>query len=78
MPEGSARSIEDAEESATVYLPEVVHAACLKFEYFVGLSPGDSKPVTINAKSSLMVAGWVDAHIWDWDVIDSACRAAED
>ena len=49
VPEGSARSIADAEESATVFLPEAVRAACAKFEYFFGLSPGESNPVMINA-----------------------------
>ena len=71
VPEGKPRSIGDAKASATVYLPEVVCAACAKFEYFFGLSPGKSRPVMINARSSLTVAGLVDAHFLDWDVIDS-------
>ena len=71
MPEGCARNIADAEESATVYLPEVAHAACTKFKCFVGVTPGESKPVTMNGRSSLTVAGWAEAHPLDWDVINS-------
>ena len=32
----------------------------------------------INARSSLIAAGWADANILDWDSIDSERRAAEE
>ena len=60
LPDGTAWSVAEAEESATPNLSEVVSAACAKFEYFFCLSPGEPSPVMINARSSLTVVGWVD------------------
>ena len=49
------------ETSASTYLPEVLARACLRYEAFYGLEPGDASAELIDETTSLTVAGWAEA-----------------
>ena len=77
LPESTAVSRFEAAEYASQYLPNVVEAACRKFEIFHHLSPGTATADMVDAQSSLKVPGWASAPVVDWSFIDSERRAFE-
>ena len=59
------------ETSASTYLPEVLARACLKYEAFYELEPGEASAELIDETTSLTVAGWAEADVRDWADIDA-------